>query len=228
MFFAMSVSDFSPPPGPGVGVGVGVSPKHGSAPTAEIIPAITNGRNNRSNVDFMTHTLSQYTIAGGRSLRGVGSLAPITVIEANDVVEVVGRDLEQSAVGGGDHSVKGPWGDVKNRPSLQNLGLEALHIFAGNQLEFAIEDSKSFVLDLVILEAQGLPFPDEQDLADIVGGLSEDLFVSPGFLDYPRQKYFHFFLYTGILALASRNARRSRRYSSTSRAVTSLEAWRAM
>jgi hypothetical protein len=126
--------------------------------------------------------------------RGVGSLAPITILEANDVVKVVGRNLEQSTVGGGYHAMESPRGNMKDRPRVQNLGLEALDIFAGNQLELAFKDSKGLLLDLVILEAQGLPRSDEQNLADIVGSLGKDLFMSPWFLDHPRINDVHIVL----------------------------------
>jgi hypothetical protein len=116
----------------------------------------------------------------------VGSLSSIAVFEPDHIIEMIGGNLEKAAIRHRDHSMKRARRHVKNGSLLEEMALEAVDIGSHDEFEIAIEHSQGFFLDLVILQAQRLTLADEEDLADIVLGLGENFFVSPGFIDNTR------------------------------------------
>jgi hypothetical protein len=95
---------------------------------------------------------------------------------------VVGRDLEETAVGNGHHAVESPRRDVEDITGNESLFIEVIEIGAGNEIELAIEYAKGLDLDLVILETERFALANTENLADIVRSLSKNLFVTPGLL----------------------------------------------
>jgi len=59
------------------------------------------------------------------------------------------------------------------------------------ELEFPFEDAKGLFLDLVVLEAESFALTNEEDLADVVRSLGEDLLMTPGFVHFARGAQVH-------------------------------------
>src|SRR6478735_7217361 len=119
-------------------------------------------------------------------LRGGRALAAVQVLDPHHVVEVRRRDLEDQGVLDGGDAMHCP------RPVAERvagLDLDRLELAADlAQLErcTSLADEPRLVLHLVVLEAQRLARPDEQQLADVVVGLRPDELPAPGLLDVPR------------------------------------------
>src|SRR5262249_22652566 len=116
-----------------------------------------------------------------------GSLAPVAILEADDVGEVVRRDLDDEGV-------------LDGRDAMHRSRAEAIRV-AGRDLErlegssdlpqlevrSPLLDEPGLVLDLVVLQAQRLAGPDEEQLADVVVRLGPDELPAPRLLDLPRR-----------------------------------------
>jgi hypothetical protein len=69
----------------------------------------------------MSHfSLTHYTGRRPPVLRSVGSLSPVTVLEPDDVIEMIGGNLEQPAISESGHPVESSRGDMENglRPEV--------------------------------------------------------------------------------------------------------------
>jgi len=111
---------------------------------------------------------TNYTGGKGILLRRAGSLAPISVLEPNHIVELSCRHLEQEAIGHSHHTVKGSGWNMKHRFRSYLVFFEPFNIDPGHQLERAFEDPKGFFFDLVVLETQRLTLANEENLTDVV------------------------------------------------------------
>ena len=74
-------------------------------------------------------------------LRRAGSLAPISVLEPNHIVELSCRHLEQEAIGHSHHTVKGSGWNMKHRFRPDLVMFEPFNIGPCDQLERAFEET---------------------------------------------------------------------------------------
>ena len=86
--------------------------------------------------------------------------------------------------------------DVKDRPFAQVMGRKLIESRSDKELERTVENAKRFLFLLMVLEAERLPFANEEDFADVVLGLRKDLFVPPGLVDEPCRLCRHEITYT--------------------------------
>src|ERR1044072_8133972 len=105
-------------------------------------------------------------------------LAPVAVLEADDVVQIRRRYLEDRRVLDGRDGGDGPRGEVERGAGPHDLAVQ--HPLAGPaELDFraAGEDVPRLVLDLVELEAERLAGLEEERLPDVPVGLRPDQLV---------------------------------------------------
>lgn len=116
------------------------------------------------------------------ALRLAGALAPVGVFEANDVIELGGRDLENVNVAEGHHAVHGAGGAMKGL-----AGAEFEHAQAGPladlELHAAALHEEGLVFLAVVLARELLALGDVQELADVSLGMGPDELVAPRLVD---------------------------------------------
>src|SRR5438067_6692326 len=115
------------------------------------------------------------------------ALAAVAVLQANDVVELRRRDLDDRGVLECGEPVHGARDEVKGRPRRDHLRVEdALARLAELELRPARFDVPGLVLLPVELEAERLARAHEEDLPDIPVGVGPDELPPPRLLDAPR------------------------------------------
>src|SRR5579862_1091076 len=116
------------------------------------------------------------------------ALAAEVVLEADDVVELRGRDLDQRAAL--DRRVAMPSADPD--PGAIARSELAIRDRAGGvlerQAEPSLKDVDPLVLRRVVLERQALARLDDEELPDVPVRMRPDELMAPGLLDAPRQR----------------------------------------
>src|SRR2546425_7757142 len=119
---------------------------------------------------------------------GIGSGAPVAVLEPDDVVQLGRRDLEDVGVVEGRQTMAGPGREVPaiaraeaDRPGLL-LWLRHLEVHRAG------EDADRLVLHAVVLVAERLSLADVEDLARVAIGPGPDGLVTPGLRDVLRPR----------------------------------------
>src|SRR6266496_605683 len=122
-----------------------------------------------------------------RRLRLARPRSAVLVLEADDVVEVRRRDLEDRCVLDRGDAVNGSGWVVEARPLGDHLSAQdRLPRFAELELRAAALDIPALVLLVVELEAQRLAGPDEEDLPDVEVGVRPDQLPAPRLVDAAR------------------------------------------
>ena len=116
-----------------------------------------------------------------RELRIGCAGAPVAIFQANDIVQLGGRYLDDIGVDKRDHAVAQARLDVKRllRPKLG--GGQRIAAFGVFEAQAAVKDHDRLVLAVVILQRKLFPRLDVQDLADVARRLCPDQLMSPGF-----------------------------------------------
>src|SRR3954468_13775013 len=106
----------------------------------------------------------------------------ITVLEPHDVMELRGGDLDDvAAVFARHHAVPGPGRDVVGVAAPEDPA-DQRAVLLHHQLHLAVGEVEGLVLDLVILEREGVAGVHVQDLAHVTVGVGEDQLIPPRLL----------------------------------------------
>src|SRR6185369_1067506 len=107
---------------------------------------------------------------------------PVAIVESDDVVELGGRCLEDVGSRLGSHPMAQVWRDVEGVAALERHALErGRSSRAVLEEDASREDVNRLVLALVVLERQGVPGLDVEDLPHVAVGLRPDELPTPGF-----------------------------------------------
>src|SRR5262249_54042365 len=114
--------------------------------------------------------------------------APVAVLEADDVVQLGGRHLEDVAVLDPGHAVDGAGRDVEGVARLHLEPAQLRGLAPASRLEEhpAGLDQDRLVRQVVVLERQALAPAQVEDLAHVAFGAGPPELVAPGFLDAAR------------------------------------------
>src|SRR5438876_10208171 len=136
--------------------------------------------------ESMPTTLTQLC-QGSRLPLFAGSIAPVPILEPDDVVELRRRDLDDRRVFERLHAVDGSGRDPEGRSGADDLHAWKLFPGLGHlELGTAGVDTPGLVLLPMELEAEGLARLDEEQLAAIVVGQRPDQLVAPRLVDLDR------------------------------------------
>src|SRR5581483_371545 len=136
--------------------------------------------------------LGDRELVHGRNLTTIVSgfaraLAPVAVLEADDVVQLRRRDLEDGRVLERGDAVNGAGDEVEGGTRADHLLVQGpLPRLAQLELGAPRLDVPALVLLLVELEAEGVAGADEEHLADVGVRVRPDQLVAPGLLDAAR------------------------------------------
>ena len=123
-----------------------------------------------------------------RFLRRRGAFAPVPVFEPHDVVQVIRRDLDHERVLERGHAVHRarPEAERVVRPDLERLELPSY--LAELEARTSFLDEPRLVLLLVLLQAQRLTGPDEEELPRVLVRLGPDELPPPWLLHPARRR----------------------------------------
>lgn len=117
--------------------------------------------------------------------------AAVVVLKPDDIVQFGGGDFKQGGIFQGRHAVPGERANADSvaRPGdgLDQLPIAALNFKEG----FALIEVKSFILLLVMLEAEPLALLHKNQLSGIFRSMSPQQFKPPGLFSFLRELILH-------------------------------------